>query len=563
MTNLHRGPLAALLLAALLVLAGCAADSAPGTVAAAGLSQSKAGQLCAGRRESAGALIDAISIGETALVRDSETGIFYYSMPENTNADTLLLKYWGADGVQLAVVEPQSGGALLQTGSVTLLAYTDTEVQTLTLVCTTLPILSLQVDGEVQSICKNSDSAVAVTLYDNRETAGFSVLEADGLIHVRGAASVQYPKKGYKLTLTNPDGSENDSALLGLRADGDWILYAAYRETEKVRQVFSARLWQLGCGKNNAFGVENSNEYRYVELFMNGRYWGLYALGYPIDAKQLELGEGEHSFAKVMTNVSESELSYEGSGDIRGYELIGGETEGVIDDEAWQPLRDYYNALFQVQDLQAAQALADRADMASAIDEWLFIDLIQGTDQILDADRLYNLHFAAKNSEDGVKILFTPWDFDLSWGYTVFSDTDYSLSPQDSVFMELNPAHILLQYGDPDIAAEIQSRWRELRQGAWSDESIDEILSGFEADIFASGAYERDHERWRDMPGQAVLPPDLQEQQGSDAASTWAQVQQSGYNEGQTDLSEFRAFVQQRFAAMDAFIEQLRCEDFA
>ena len=59
--------------------------------------------------------------------------------------------------------------------------------------------------------------------------------------------------------------------------------------------------------------------------------------------------------------------------------------------------------------------------------------------------------------------------------------------------------------------------------------SVQALLDGCEQDIFASGAYDRDHARWPD----------------------------SGHNDGQTDLSDFRTYVAGRFREMDSHIQGL------
>ena len=89
--------------------------------------------------------------------------------------------------------------------------------------------------------------------------------------------------------LKKEEPEENQQSVLGMRCDGDWMLYAGYNDQEKIRNVFSANLWYESCAENNIFDVKNGMEYRYVETFFNDHYMGLYAIGFPIDELQLEL----------------------------------------------------------------------------------------------------------------------------------------------------------------------------------------------------------------------------------------------------------------------------------
>ena len=75
----------------------------------------------------------------------------------------------------------------------------------------------------------------------------------------------------------------------------------------------------------------------------------------------------------------------------------------------------------------------------------------------------------------------------------------------------------------------VYEQWQVLRAGAWSNENVQALLDGCEQDIFASGAYDRDYARWPD----------------------------SGHNDGQTDLSDFRTYVAGRFREMDSHIQGL------
>src|SRR5918997_6086917 len=64
-------------------------------------------------------------------------------------------------------------------------------------------------------------------------------LEAQVAIEVRGRWSRRFPKKSYALEIREPDGTNRDAPLLGLPADDDWILYAAYNDRTLIRNVLA------------------------------------------------------------------------------------------------------------------------------------------------------------------------------------------------------------------------------------------------------------------------------------------------------------------------------------
>ncbi|MBO6255682.1 MAG: CotH kinase family protein [Bacteroidaceae bacterium] len=57
-----------------------------------------------------------------------------------------------------------------------------------------------------------------------------------------------------------------------------FILYSCYADPERARNVFSQNLWTESCGTDNAYNINTGSYYKYVELFLNGEYYGLYAL---------------------------------------------------------------------------------------------------------------------------------------------------------------------------------------------------------------------------------------------------------------------------------------------
>ena len=109
---------------------------------------------------------------------------------------------------------------------------------------------------------------------------------------------------------------------------------------------------------------------------------------------------------------------------------------------------------------------------------------------MLDEGRLYNMYLVAKKGEGGTKILYTPWDFDRTWGFVLGeNNTNYlGLEPEDHVQMTLNPVEKLIAWEEKDMIRAVYEQWQVLRAGAWSNEYVQALLDGCEQDIFASGA---------------------------------------------------------------------------
>ena len=94
--------------------------------------------------------------------------------------------------------------------------------------------------------------------------------EGEAAINVRGRWSRRFPKKSYAVELREPDGSNLNASLLGMPADDDWILYAAYNDRTLVRNVLAyATARRMG---------RYAARTRFVDLRRNGRYHGVYVL---------------------------------------------------------------------------------------------------------------------------------------------------------------------------------------------------------------------------------------------------------------------------------------------
>src|SRR5918992_4054251 len=102
--------------------------------------------------------------------------------------------------------------------------------------------------------------------------------EGQVAIETRGRWSRHFPKKSYALEVRDPDGSNRNVGLLGLPADDDWILYAAYNDRTLIRNVLAYETAR-SMGRYAA-------RTRFVNLRLNGRYHGVYVL-----MEKLELGD--------------------------------------------------------------------------------------------------------------------------------------------------------------------------------------------------------------------------------------------------------------------------------
>lgn len=444
------------------------------------------------------------------LPYDRNTSTFY--LPLNMETDT-----WESgqltslvSGVSLIFEEDFTGAdkqeAIKNGTKFRFYAVQDGEYQECWLTVTGLSVVSIETEADADAeIFGGSayfwDSSTKV------DWTSSSILEAN----IRGNTSRTYEKKGYKLSLKkqNKNGEivEDKKSLFGLRNDDEWLLNAMYSDSSKIRDKLSADIWaEIGAYQEEFPEAYFGTRMTYVEVFFNHEYWGLYVLMEPVDSKQLdrtkegEGGQEEYSYKSVTPqDVSTEELlNQEAYGEtLSGFELKGSHT--VIDRTSWEPLLSYLELRDLSDDEAFAAAASELTDREGALDIWIYLQAVLGID-----NRGKNMYYVAKNRGNRQVVYFAPWDMDITWGDALSEGTGDNVWDV-GLFTALYSERINWSFGDRLIELDVDGscdyvseRWKELRQGVLSDESLTEEIDGLIHQVRDSGALERDAERWPD-----------------------------------------------------------------
>lgn len=466
-------------------------------------------QLLATHSQAAEPFFTELAFSGEQLPYDRNTSTFY--LPLNMETDI-----WEsgqltslASGVSLIFEEDFTGADKQETikngTKFRFYAVRDGEYQECWLTVTGLSVVSIETEADADAeIFGGSayfwDSSTKV------DWTSSSILEAN----IRGNTSRTYEKKGYKLSLKkqNKNGEivEDKKSLFGLRNDDEWLLNAMYSDSSKIRDKLSADIWaEIGAYQEEFPEAYFGTRMTYVEVFFNHEYWGLYVLMEPVDSKQLdrtkegEGGQEEYSYKSVTPqDVSTEELlNQEAYGEtLSGFELKGSHT--VIDRTSWEPLLSYLE-LRDLSDDEAFAAASELTDREGALDIWIYLQAVLGID-----NRGKNMYYVAKNRGNRQVVYFAPWDMDITWGDALSEGTGDNVWDV-GLFTALYSERINWSFGDRLIELDVDGscdyvseRWKELRQGVLSDESLTEEIDGLIHQVRDSGALERDAERWPD-----------------------------------------------------------------
>ena len=437
------------------------------------------------------------------LFFDDKNNKYYYSMLENNSSSYKPSVKYIDNNVEVKFVGNIDNKKMESNEAIPVIFYSADDFYESEMILTNLPLLNINTDVETlntmdKKLEKFKKVLGSIESFDNQENAEIREHANDVSIKVRGNTSWKYEKKGYKLVIENKEieSQKQKCNLFGLREGNEYLLAALYDDPERIRNVFSSNLWYYSCAKNNMFNVDNGMYYKYIELFFNHEYWGLYAIGFPIDEQQeqLDLSSGKETIYKKVNwnyDIDVNNMRQCSIDDL----LIGYEVDKKQQNEfSMNLLKQFYKKLQD--DNTNIDELYTMSDIDNAIDTFLFFNLSQAYDSVRDGDGfINNVYLISKIFENNIKFIYTPWDLDYSWS-DFRNNSDYFENLHYNYYMRINPVNNLLEKGDMEIKNRIIARYNCLRENEWSNEYVSNMLDKYQFQIYDSGAYLRDSRKW-------------------------------------------------------------------
>ena len=440
------------------------------------------------------------------------------------------------------------------------LTVTDSESKQWKLVFSTLPFLVIDCPLEElsanYSIMKDDENhyrkypgymsvidARCRTKLKDSQVEGMACFNTEIGIRLRGQTSGNYPKKSFSIELVK-DGESNDAHLLGYRKDDDWILAAEYADFSRMRNRVMMDLWNsvddLPYAKDNRY-QGNGTQGEFVEVFMNGAYYGLCCFTDKIDRKKLNLKKTKNVDDNDTLTLRNAALrhgasSYDndnGKPILRGLlwkanwesnetYLSGYEERPANDSFLWPYLasKQSYGWEQKYPDDSLSQAFFDPiCDLIDFLDKYVsqaefsakyknmlyeqnvadFILFIQAF-QLIDNQKK-NYYLSVRNWNKEAKYLFTLWDLDGSIGRYAGGDKTGD-DPKQMAWGEKMGYHNLIHrfktknLRPDDFATVMNNRWQYLSTHQLSLENVRAVMEKY-ANLFStSGAWERERARW-------------------------------------------------------------------
>lgn len=355
------------------------------------------------------------------------------------------------------------------------------------LVFTGMPIISFQTENGYDEAKEFWTATIEV--FDSYRTNRY-YQKFNCNFNIRGGTTRTLPKKGYKVELL-----EQKASLLGMKTDDDWIFNALYDDAGLIHNKVSLEVWEDITEYNSVKG-DSAYAAEYAEVFLDGRYHGVYLVSERVDEKELDLNKKDVLYkCRAMRIPEEHNYTNEETDGLQPIFLLKYPKEDVA--ENWEPLKDWVNCFLKLQIMDYEEA-TKLLNMENAIDYNLFCLLIGGGDNTRK-----NIFFTAEYQENGkYQMIKNPWDLNATWGnrwtgQEETNNTTYAVENYKNVRDWACDISTLYYMDEAKVSSALYERWKELRQEqVITEEKIDDILDAQFAYLHDSGAYKRNYLRW-------------------------------------------------------------------
>lgn len=492
------------------------------------------------------AYIDSIRINDKDLVYDTGDKIFYYPLPTTLRdgrdfTGNLTVKMKRNDGEYTLRIDSKEIGA---DGMFTIPAVSCTKEYSLSIikdgqdeVCQTKLLFTFLPIVEVSTpSCNGSYYTTGKIRVTDAETVGRDSTFIAAYKY-RGATAQNYPKKSFAIKLKDENGESVDREFFGLRNDNNWILDAMAIDRACMRNRVSTDLWndfstkpyhrRAGWEKKARTGTRG----RFVEVFLNGKYHGLYCMTEKLDRKQLKLKK--YVAATATNNDTIHATLYKSTGwDYEVFmghepdsENFPGSYPAYFDNnkrkETWQNYEIKYpdwetekidwgplwNAIASVAtstDTEFEKMYETYFDAPVIDDYYLFIELMLATDNHGKNLFFFNYDQCGKSNTEMIGI--APWDLDGTWGrrwdgsnYVTAANQDFTTFLWQYEHGTHTIFHRLAKSKTRKWKETLADRYAALRNQYFSLESLTRRFRDY-SDLFAeSNADQREQKRWNSL----------------------------------------------------------------
>ncbi len=322
----------------------------------------------------------------------------------------------------------------------------------------------------------------------------------------RGGTSLNFEKKNFAVKLVDSLDSKKTKRLLGMRDDNSWILDAMAVDKARMRNRVAFDIWNAMDVKpyysEAEPKVKTGIRGKFVELYINDDYNGIYCLNEKLDRKQLKLkkmadGEVRGVLYKACgwngtSFGDEPEEYFNDNGYYQDFESAYPDVKdnGFTD---WKPLVDKEDFVVNSTQEEYAEGYIDHFDVPVLMNMHILINTIGAID-----NKGKNQFFYIYDITENQKMSFAPWDMDCSFGRS-YDASEYEGS-YDRLWYE---NHIITQINEVDstFLTNTSLLYFKLRKTILDNDSLKSRFDNYFQFFDDSGAASRELDRWSGADG--------------------------------------------------------------
>lgn len=320
----------------------------------------------------------------------------------------------------------------------------------------------LYLNGDITSMESKDESSDITFRYDDgtQEISGYAEIK------YQGTSSMSYDKKNY--TLKFYSDAEHDEKLkldVGWGPQNKYCMKANWIDRTHARNVVSAKLagrmqekYGLLMESPNHGAVDGFP----VEIYNNGKFYGLYTFNIPKDTWQFAMDEDDPNHIVVGGEGWEDANLFHDMPNFDAWEVEVGEDN----DETLEKLNRLFDFVMNSSDAEFKENFSQYLNLDSALNYYVFSDLAY-----LDDNLGKNMLMA---TYDGMQWYLSLYDLDSSWGA---GTNGWSLMEYEEGNLDLAKNNLFARM-EVCFGQELAQRYFELRSGILSNENI---LAEFES----------------------------------------------------------------------------------
>lgn len=300
----------------------------------------------------------------------------------------------------------------------------------------------------------------------------------NGRMRIRGSSGSKLPKTGFRLELFRR------KSFLGMRRDDDWQLFAMARDYSRLRYKLAFDLWRSLQDMDHSVAILPKS--KFVNLYLNGKFHGLYLFAEKNDRKLFNLDDAQDNInsSLIFQAKGYTTLRYytgwkqDWPNEHEGIYIMENIMRGLIDYIKYTSNEEFFNGTINIY---------SKFDKLNLIDFYLFNFFI------LHKDFWDFNYFIVRNTHPS-KFFLIPWDFDISFGQNKKDMDESPTKNHDSKIKRKNVLYRKLLKNE-DFREECTARWKELREKLWTEDFIlDMIIDMYEE---VKDSLERDINLWQ------------------------------------------------------------------